>query len=77
MTLLQHVIHTCAFWRRLHPSRALERIPAYRRAAEAERKATARGCTRSIGRARKAKREALHEAIADGLTKAAGKVTVV
>lgn len=46
------------FWRRKHPP--MRSIPAWREAARAEANAARRGCTRDVGRARKAKRDALH-----------------
>lgn len=64
MTLRAHITHIREWWTRLHPSRALERIPDYRKAAEAERRAHRRGCTREIGAARRAKQTALHRAMA-------------
>lgn len=76
MTLSSIIRRICSFWRNSHPDKDLERIPAYRRAAEAERRAKARGCTQAIGRARMAKRNALHRAMADGITKASGKMGV-
>jgi len=64
MTLKAHITRIREWWTRLHPSRALERIPDYRKAAEAERSAHRRGCTQDIGRARRAKQNALHRAMA-------------
>ncbi|MDI1266815.1 MAG: hypothetical protein PS018_26480 [bacterium] len=58
----------CAYWRETHPDKVLERaIPAYGRAAERERRAIRAGSTREIGRARKAKFNALHRDMAGGL----------
>ncbi len=47
----------CAWWRQWTLQR---RIPAYRKATEAERQAKARQNTRALHKARAAKREALH-----------------
>jgi hypothetical protein len=61
MTLRRHIARVLSWWNRQHPSRALERaIPAYREAAQRERRARQRNDARSIGRAVAAKRAALH-----------------
>lgn len=61
MTRIDRMIKSAlAWWRHVHPDRTLERIPAYREAAEAERRALAHRRTRDLGRARRAKRGALH-----------------
>lgn len=57
--------HICAWWRHVHPDRTLERaIPGYARAAQAERRARATGCTQELHRAREAKQRAVHRALA-------------
>jgi hypothetical protein len=48
------------WWRRFKPSlNPLSRIPGWKAAYRAERRALAVGCTREVGRARKAMREAV------------------
>lgn len=42
----------------------LSRLPAWKQAAEAEKRALSRGCTREIGRARREKYRAVHAALA-------------
>lgn len=46
-----------AWWNRKHPP--LARIPGWKAAYRAERKALASGCTREVGKARRAMREAV------------------
>ena len=42
MSLDRLIRRVCAFWRHVHPDRTLERIPAYRAAAEAKQRAVHR-----------------------------------
>lgn len=49
------------WWRRAHPSRTLEALPAYRDAVRREKRARQRNDTRAIGRARRARQTALHD----------------
>ncbi len=59
MTWLDRMIADIAwYWRKTHPS--LTRLPAWRKAHEAEQRARRRNCTKAIGQARKAKSAALH-----------------
>lgn len=46
------------WWESRHPPCA--KIPGWRAAYRAEKRALAAGCTREVGKARKAMREALH-----------------
>lgn len=49
------------WWQRRHSPMAA--LPEWRKAKEAEQIARRRGCTQAIGRARKAKRQAVHAAL--------------
>lgn len=60
MTLRQHIAVLRTWWRSIHPSHALEAIPAYRDAARRERRARQRNDMKAIGQARRAMREAIH-----------------
>lgn len=46
------------WWQRVHPPCA--KIPGWKAAYRAERRALASGCTQEVGRARRAMREAIH-----------------
>lgn len=59
MSLDRLIRRALSWWRHIHPDRTLERIPAYRAAAEAERRALAHRRTQELSRARRAKREAV------------------
>lgn len=63
MTMDSIIRSIARWWRTIHPDRTLERIPAYRAAAEAERRALAHRRTQELHRARRAKREAVHGAL--------------
>jgi len=52
------ILAIVAYWHSKHPPCA--RIEAWKRAQEAERRARLRNDTKAIGRAARAKREALH-----------------
>lgn len=45
------------WWQRLHPP--LAKLPGWKAAYRAEKRALAAGCTREVGKARKAMREAV------------------
>lgn len=47
-----------SWWLRRHPP--LARVPAWKQAQEAEKRAKARGCTQALHRAREAKRAAIN-----------------
>lgn len=65
MTRVDRIIRSItSWWRTVHPDRTLERIPAYRAAAEAERRALARRNTRELHKARVAKERAVRGALA-------------
>jgi hypothetical protein len=49
------------WWQTRH--QPLARLPEWKQASEAERRAKATGCTQAIGRARKAKYQAVHAAL--------------
>jgi len=65
MNLRRHIARLLSWWRSEHPDRTLEHaLPAYAEAVRRERRARARNDSRGIGRASKAKCEALHAALA-------------
>lgn len=64
MTLRAHLARIFNWWHRQHPDRTLEAIPAYAEAARHERLAKARNDMKALGRAREAKRAALHSNMA-------------
>ena len=65
MNLRRHISALLSWWRSIHPS-SLNAIPEYREASLSERRAKRSGSTQAIGRARKAKSDALHRALAAG-----------
>lgn len=64
MTFRSHLSRIFNWWHRQHPDRTLEAIPAYADAARRERIAKARNDTKALGRAREAKKAALHSNMA-------------
>ena len=65
MNLRRQISILLSWWRSIHPS-SLNAIPEYREASLSERRAKRSGSTQAIGRARKAKSDALHRALAAG-----------
>ena len=61
MTLSRIIADVVWFWQRRHSP--LSSLPEWRKAREAEQIARRRGCTQAIGRARKAKYQAVHAAL--------------